>query len=112
MQSKAATITEYIASLPLGERAVIETLEKIVRSALPKAIGAMKYGMPTFETAGRMVAFNAQKNYFSFYADPPIVKKFANELAAFDVGKSCIRFRALDPTLTATLKKILAAYRK
>ena len=112
MQSKASTIPEFIASLPASERAVVERLEKIVRSALPKAIGVMKYGMPTFETAGRMLAFNSQKHYFLFYADPAIVKKFATELATVDVGKSCIRFRALDPTLTATLKKIVAEYRK
>lgn len=72
----------------------------------------MKYGMPTFEIGGRIVAFNAQKNYFAFYADPKIVKSFSAELKTFDVGKSCIRFRALEPTLAVTLRKIVAAYRK
>lgn len=112
MQSKAATIPEYVAGLPAGERTVIEALVKLVRAALPGATGAMKYGMPTFAMAGRMVAFNAQKNYFSFYADPAIVRRFADELGAVDVGKSCIRFRALTPALAATLKKIVAEYRK
>jgi uncharacterized protein YdhG (YjbR/CyaY superfamily) len=111
MQSKASTIADYIASLPHKERAVVEALEKIVRSGLPEAVGGMKYGMPTFAVAGRMVAFNAQKNYFAFYADPKIVKSFSAELKAFDVGKSCIRFRSLEPALAATLKDIVAAYR-
>jgi uncharacterized protein YdhG (YjbR/CyaY superfamily) len=112
MQAKASTIPECIAGLPAKERAVIETLGKIVRSALPEATAAMRYGMPTFESAGRLVAFNSPKNYFAFYADPKIVKGFAAELAAYDVGKSCIRFRTLDPALMATLEKIVAEYRK
>jgi uncharacterized protein YdhG (YjbR/CyaY superfamily) len=112
MQSKAPTIAAFIGGLSAKEREVIEALETIVRTALPEAVGSMKYGMPTFEIGARMVAFNAQKNYFAFYADPRVVKSFRADLKAFDVGKSCIRFRALDPTLTATLKKIVTAYRE
>jgi uncharacterized protein YdhG (YjbR/CyaY superfamily) len=112
MQSKAPTIAAFVGGLPANKREVVETLESIVRTALPEAAGSMKYGMPTFEIGGRMVAFNAQKNYFAFYADPEIVKSFSAELMAFDVGKSCIRFRTLDPDLAATLKHIVGAYRK
>ena len=66
--------------------------------------------MPTYEINGRMLALNAQKNYFSFYADPVLVKKYRDELKGLDVGKSCIRFRKLTPSLLATLEKIAASY--
>jgi uncharacterized protein YdhG (YjbR/CyaY superfamily) len=110
MQSKATTIREYIAGLSSSERPVIETLDQLVRSALPKASGSMKYGMPTYELQGRMIAFNAQKNYFSFYADPALVKRHRAELGGLDVGKSCIRFRKMEDVSLDALRNIVAEY--
>jgi uncharacterized protein YdhG (YjbR/CyaY superfamily) len=107
MQSKAATIPEYISGLPPGERAVVETLDKMVRSAAPKGSGSMKYGMPTYTLASRIIAFNAQRNYFSFYADPEIVKRYRGELKGLDCGKSCIRFRKIGDVPLATLRRIV-----
>lgn len=112
MQSKAPTIAAYIAELSPRERVVIEALDRLVRSSLPGVIGAMKYGMPTYEAAGRLIAFNAQKNYFSFYADPECVRRHRRELGALDVGKSCIRFQKLEPSLLDALAKITAEYVK
>jgi uncharacterized protein YdhG (YjbR/CyaY superfamily) len=112
MQSKASTIATYLAELPPPQHTVIESLDRLVRSTLPGAIGGMKYGMPTYEAAGRLVSFNAQKNYFSFYADPEFVRRHRKELGALDTGKSCIRFQKLEPGLLATLGKIVAEYRK
>ena len=112
MQSKASTITAYLAELPPKKRSVIETLDQLVRSTVPGVVGAMKYGMPTYEAAGRMIAVNAQKNYFSFYADPDLVKKHRSELNDLDTGKSCIRFKKVDSVLLGTLTKIAAAYGK
>jgi len=108
MQSKASTIPEYISSLPPRERSVVKTLDKIVRSAAPKSSGSMKYGMPTYALASRFVAFNAQKNYFSFYADPEIVNRLRKELKDLDVGKSCIRFRKIEDVSLATLREIVS----
>jgi uncharacterized protein YdhG (YjbR/CyaY superfamily) len=107
MQSKARTIPEYISALAPKERSVVATLDKMVRSAAPKASGSMKYGMPTYDLAPRIIAFNAQKNYFSFYADPEIVTRYRDELKGLDCGKSCIRFRAIENVSLATLKKIV-----
>ena len=110
MQSKAPTIAAYLAKLPAKERLVIEMLDQLVRSAAPSAVGTMKYGMPTYEVGGRILALNAQKNYFSFYADPQIVKQYRTELKELDVGKSCIRFRQIDAALAETLKNIVAEH--
>lgn len=112
MQSKASTIAEYVSGLTLKERSVIETLDDLVRSAAPKCSGSMKYGMPTYELASRVIALNAQKNYFSFYADPEIVKCYRSNLKGLDVGKSCIRFRNIEDVSLATLRKIVRASAK
>ncbi len=72
----------------------------------------MKYGMPTYELAGRFIAFNSQKNYYSFYADPEIVRRYRAELQGLDVGKSCIRFRKVEDVSLATLRSIVRACAK
>jgi uncharacterized protein YdhG (YjbR/CyaY superfamily) len=112
MQSKAATIAEYVAGLAPEERSVIKALDRIVRAAAPEGSGSMKYGMPTYDMGGRMIAFNAQRNYFSFYADPDIVKRFHGELVDLDIGKCCIRFRRIEQVSLKVLGKIAAASAK
>ncbi len=107
MQSKAATIAEYISGLSSEDRPVVATLDKLVRASAPKASGSMKYGMPTYEMGSRFIAFNAQKNYYSFYADPKVVTCYRSELQGLDVGKSCIRFRKIEDVPLATLRKIV-----
>ena len=68
----------------------------------------MKYGMPTYELPARVIAFNAQKNYYSFCADPEIVRRYREELKSLDCGKSCIRFRNIKDVSLATLRKIVS----
>jgi uncharacterized protein YdhG (YjbR/CyaY superfamily) len=108
MQSKASTIPEYISSLPSKERSVVATLDKLVRSVAPKGSGSMKYGMPTYALGSRIIAFNSQRNYFSFYADPKIVMRYRTDLEGLDVGKSCIRFRKIEDVSLMTLRKIVS----
>ena len=110
MQSKASTIPDYLAGLNGGERAVLESIDSAVRSALPEARGSMKFGMPTYEIGDRTFAFNAQKNYFAVYVDPDLVKKYKTELKGLDVGKSCIRFRSREKMPVAVLGRNLSDY--
>jgi uncharacterized protein YdhG (YjbR/CyaY superfamily) len=106
MQSKAATFTDYMSELTAGERSVIRALDKIVRNAAPKAKRSMRFGMPTYDLGEQFMAINSQKNYFSFYADPSVVKRHRDELNGLDCGKSCIRFRKLEDVSLAALSKI------
>jgi len=106
MQSKATTFEEFLDELTVEKRSVIRALDKIVRTAAPKAQCSMRYGMPTYDTAGRIIALNSQKNYFSFYADPSIVRRYRSDLKGLDCGKCCIRFRKLEDVSLPTLSKI------
>lgn len=110
MQSKATTIAAYLKTLSEDERTVIRILDKLIHTASKTAVGTMKYGMPTYEIGGTFLATNAQKNYFSFYANPLFVKKFKAKLKGTDCGKSCIRFRQLSPELLDTFYKIVLEY--
>lgn len=106
MQSKAATFAQFLSELPAGKRSVIRALDRVVRAAAPGAVCSMRFGMPTYDCAGRFMALNSQKNYFSFYADPAAVKRNRGELKGLDVGKSCIRFRKLEEVSLPLLSRI------
>jgi uncharacterized protein YdhG (YjbR/CyaY superfamily) len=110
MQSKAATIQEYIESLDPGDQVVIKKIDDLVRSAAPMATGGMNYGMPIYQIKDRMIGFNKQKNYFSFYADPTIVERFKSELRNLEIGKSCIRFRQIEDVSLEALRRIVEAW--
>ncbi len=106
MQSKAKTFAAYTAELSTQDGTVIRALDGIVRAAAPKATFSMRFGMPTYDLADRYIAINSQKNYYSFYATPEIVKRYRSELKGLDCGRCCIRFRNIEDVSLATLGKI------
>jgi uncharacterized protein YdhG (YjbR/CyaY superfamily) len=110
MQSKAKSIAEYLDQLAPKEREVVLSLNQLVREMLPNAVGSMKYGMPTYDCGARMFSFNAQKNYFSVYADPEILERYRVELKKLSVGKSCIRFTGMSTAPMTVLRSILRDY--
>ena len=121
MQSKAATVTEYLASLPADRRAAIEAVRKVILANLDKDYEeGMQYGMigyyiphrvypPGYHTNPKQAlpfaALASQKNYMSFYimglyGDSALAKWFEKAWKdtgrKLDIGKSCIRFKKLD----------------
>lgn len=119
MQSKAATVDEYIASLPEDRRTAISAIRKVVNKNLPKGFEErMSYGMMGWAVplktypAGYhcdpkqplpFMGLASQKQYISFYtmclySDENELEWFKNEWAKhsskkLDMGKSCIRFK-------------------
>jgi hypothetical protein len=116
--SKAATVSAYLADLPPERRKVLAAVRSVIRKNLPRGYKElMGYGMICYSVPltrypdtynGQPLcyaALAAQKNYYalylmSIYGDTPRSKAFR---AAFgkagkklDMGKSCVRFRALD----------------
>jgi len=121
MQSKAATVKEYLASLPDDRRAAIEAVRKVILAHLDKDYEeGMQYGMigyyvphrvypPGYHTDPKQAlpfaALASQKNHMAFYimglnGDPTLAKWFEKAWKdtgrKLDVGKSCIRFKKLD----------------
>ena len=92
------------------KRAVIEALDRLVRSNLAGAVGTMKFGMPTYEASGPMIAINAQKNYYALYMNPEIVKRHRGELNGLDCGKCCLRFRKIEDLPIETVSKMIAEH--
>jgi uncharacterized protein YdhG (YjbR/CyaY superfamily) len=109
MQSKAVTVDEYLAQLPVEEeRTFFSKLRALIQQAAPRAVESMEYGMPTYRLGNvSFCAFNRQKNYLSLYVNPAAVAAHRAELGALDCGKSCIRFRKPADLPLPVVKKIL-----
>lgn len=122
MRSKAATVEEYIESLPEDRKTAMTTLRKEIKKNLPKGFTeTMSYGMIGYVVphskypAGYhcdpklplpFMNIASQKNFIAvyhmgIYSDPKLLKWFTDEYtkhskAKLDMGKSCLRFKKPD----------------
>lgn len=137
MQSKAATVQEYLAQLPDDRRAAIESVRNVILDNIDKTISeGMQYGMIGYciphgvYPAGYhcdpkqplpYAGLASQKNYMSLYLGCVYVgadgersfrTRWAKTGKKLDMGKSCIRFKrvedlALD-VIAQTLREVSA----
>ena len=118
VSSNAATVADYLASLPPERRKIVGALRRLIRAHLPKGyVEAMRYGMVCYEiplsrypdTYNKQplsyVAVAAQKNSYSLYLtcaylDEGRAQRLRDAHASagkkLDMGKSCVRFKSLD----------------
>lgn len=118
MVRKAATVSQYLSSLPPEERADIRKVRAVIRKNLPKGYQeAVQWGMICYTIplsrysdtyngqALCYAALAAQKNYHSVYlmnvyGDRDTEKWFRARYKATgrkpNMGKSCVRFRHAD----------------
>ncbi|MGE0142801.1 MAG: DUF1801 domain-containing protein [Planctomycetota bacterium] len=135
MQSKAATVQEYLDSLPPDRREAIEAIRSVILANLdPLFAEGMQYGMIGFflphsaYPAGYhcdprqplpFAALASQKNHigiylFCIYGDDGTSRRFQEEWLAtgkrLDMGKGCVRVRRLADVplevLGATIKRM------
>lgn len=118
VSSKETTAAGYLASLPAERRKVIAAVRAVIRKRLPKGyVESMNWGMLSYEiplsrypdTYNKQpllyLALAAQKNNYALYmtglrdGKVQIARLAAAYKAAgrkFDMGKSCLRFKALE----------------
>jgi uncharacterized protein YdhG (YjbR/CyaY superfamily) len=118
VQSKAATVDQYLEELPPDQREIVSAIRHIILESLPEGyVEAMNWGMISYEIPledypdtynGKplsYLALAAQKNHYSLYmmgvyqdAEQETKLKDGFEQAGkkLDMGKSCLRFRKLD----------------
>jgi len=121
MQSKAATVEEYLKELPDDRRAAISKVRQVIRKNLPKGIQeGMSYGMIGYFVPHKIypagyhcdpkqplpfAGLASQKNYMSFYIctvyqstdqEQWMRAQFEAKGKKLDMGKGCIRFRKLE----------------
>jgi uncharacterized protein YdhG (YjbR/CyaY superfamily) len=122
MQSKAKTVEEYIAELPIGRQEAVSKLRKVILENLPEGFREeMSYGMIGYVVPHSIypkgyhstpklplpfINIASQKNYIAFYgmgvyADKKLLNWFTDNYAKhtsskLDMGKGCIRFKKPD----------------
>lgn len=121
MQSKVATVQQYIDELPLDRRAAFTKLLSTIRSTIdPKFSEGIIYGMVGWVISKEVyppgyhvdptqpvsfISIANQKNYIALYhmgiyADEQLMTWFRGAYAKtglkLDMGKSCIRFKNMD----------------
>ncbi len=131
MKSDAATVKEYLASLPEDRRKAISAVRAVIRKNLPAGIvEGMNWGMISYEVPMSVVsdtyngqplmfaALASQKNYMAvylmaIYAREDYREKFEAEYRAsdkrIDMGKSCVRFRTIDDLPLDLIGQAIAA---
>jgi uncharacterized protein YdhG (YjbR/CyaY superfamily) len=119
MQSKAVTVEEYMKELPEDRKEAMSMLRKEIKKNLPKGFKeCMSYGMIGYvvphsiypagyhcnpELPLPFMNIASQKNFIAvyhmgIYANPQLLKWFADEyekagVGKPDMGKSCLRFK-------------------
>ena len=108
---KASDVESYLAACPEPHRTTLERLRATIRSVVPKETSeAMKYGMPSFQYKGGLVAYAAFKEHCSFFPmNGSLVGEFADELKAYKTSKGTIQFPADKPMPAALVKKMVKA---
>lgn len=120
MQSRAKTVQQYLAELPADRRSAIESVRSLILKNLdPLFQEGMQYGMigyyvphsvypPGYHCDPRQplpfICLASQKNYMSLYLgcvysperEKPFREAWAKTGKKLDMGKSCVRFRALE----------------
>ena len=129
--SRAATVEEYLNQLPIERRKVVAAVRKTVLDHLPEGFEeAMNWGMISYQVPLSLhprtyngqplmyAALAAQKNYFVLHLMGVYGNKFQLQqlIEAYkqmgkkmDMGKGCLRFKALDDLPLESVGRIIAA---
>ena len=107
----AKDVPEYIATAPKETRAQLRELRKLVKSAVPRAVESIGYGMPYYKYNARPLAgFAAFKEHISVFAMP--IHEFKAETRPYLASKGTLRFPIGDRLPAALLTKLVKARAK
>ena len=135
VSSTAATVEQYLQSLPEPRRAVVAAVREAINACLPPGYAeVMVYGMigwvvpssrypDTYNGQPLAVAsLAAQKNNYSLYLncvyndgshdgcnEQALRDAYARAGKKLDMGKSCLRFKKIDDLLLDDVAKLVAA---
>lgn len=133
VQSRAATVREYLAELPDDRREAIEAVRAVILKNLPKGYEeVMSYGMIGYVVPHSLyppgyhcdpslplpfAGLASQKNYMAVYLmsnygdksnEGWFVKEYKATGKKLDMGKCCIRFKKLDDLPLDVIGKAIA----
>jgi hypothetical protein len=130
MESSAATVEEYLASLPDDRRETVSTVRDVINKHLPDGYAEqMDWGMISWvvpladypDTYNKkplcFAALASQKNHLAVYLmgvyqdgleESWFRQQYADRGLKLDMGKSCVRFRKLEELPLDVLGEVIA----
>jgi uncharacterized protein YdhG (YjbR/CyaY superfamily) len=108
-KSGLKTVDDYIASQPEAARPALTQVRNAIRKALPAAEEVISYNIPTYKLDGVMVIYFAGwKQHYSLYpAGARLLAAFKDELTAYQINKSTIRFQLSAPVPVKLIQRIV-----
>jgi uncharacterized protein YdhG (YjbR/CyaY superfamily) len=101
------SVDEYIATFPREVQAVLKTLRKAIREAVPEAEEAISYQMPAFRLHGPVLYLAAFKEHYSLFGVRPGVRDaFRKQLERHEAGKGTLRFPLGEPVPVKLIQAI------
>ncbi len=88
---KAETVDQYITHAPDTARERLTQLRALLKSVVPEAKEAIKWGVPVFEEKRILFAYAAFKKHMNFMPTEASIKPFENELGDFKTGKGSVQ---------------------
>jgi uncharacterized protein YdhG (YjbR/CyaY superfamily) len=94
---KPAAIDDYLATVPLEVRPIMEEIRQIIKTSVPAATETISYNMPAFRLDHVFIFFAAFKNHVGIF--PPVDgnEDLARSLAPFRGEKGNLRFPLAQP---------------
>jgi uncharacterized protein YdhG (YjbR/CyaY superfamily) len=111
---KIANVDDYITSFPANVQKTLRLVQKTIQEALPDAEELISYQMPAFKLNGVWIFYySAYAKHYSLSCPPPftVFEKFKDELSAFEVSTSSIKF-PLNKPVPIKLIAEMAKFRK
>lgn len=110
-KQRFSTVEEYLSAHQKKERALMESLRKAIRQAVPGAEEGISYNMPAFRYYGILAYFAAHREHIGFYPGTESINRvFKEELKNYYTSKGTIRF-PYDRKLPLQLIKKIAAWK-
>ena len=133
MKSMAATVEEYLESLPEDRRAAISAVREVILANLPEGyVECMTYGMIGYVVPHSLYPkgyhcdpkmplpfanLGSQKNHMAIYlmcvyGDPATEQSFRKAWLAtgkkLDMGKACVRFKKIEDVPLYVIGQVIA----
>lgn len=109
MRIDASTCEAYFDALPEDRRAALTHVRRLVLRAFPRVTEELRNGLPTYLLDGTaFCAVGNQKSFMALYImHHDLLDAFNKDLKAYDHGRSCIRFRRLEPETIELFDRII-----
>ena len=111
MSPVAASVHEFLATVPPDKREALQDLRRVIREAAPEATELINYGVPMFRLNGRnLVSYAAGKDHCSFYVQSPaVMEAHATELSGFKTSKGTVNFTPDKPIPSELIARLVEA---